>query len=162
MRPGHPLRDSRVLRAPLAKASPCGSKRQYNACIHLLPNKLVPFLRALPRHRLLAVPRRGLRPRPRRGCPPPAAVAAAPSCCCLSMPQGGCFTGFGAFSCLGKKASEARQARRAASCGQGGAVVGACVSTRSVVHMCPRKASLSIRQHSRARGFVAGERARHP
>ena len=38
-------------------------------------------------------------------------------------------------------------------CGQVGAVVGACVSTRRVVHMCTRRADLSIRQHNHARGF---------
>ena len=36
--------------------------------------------------------------------------------------------------------------RRRNPCGQGGAGVGACASTRSVVHMCPRRASLSSRQ----------------
>ena len=41
--------------------------------------------------------------------------------------------------------------RRRNPCGQGGAAVGACASTRSVVHMCPRRASLSSRQHRQGR-----------
>lgn len=42
--------------------------------------------------------------------------------------------------------------RRRGPCGQGGAAVGACASTRSVVHMCPRRASLSSRQHKQGGG----------